>query len=238
MTEALKPSTTGARPMSATTIRAVILDLDGTLLDTAPDLVAAANAMRRDLGLEPLPFETLVTFVGKGSEVLVHRAVTGRLDGRLAPDALHAAHEHWWGHYAAGNGGAVREYPGMRRGLERMRAHGLRLACVTNKPGAFTGPLLEQTGLAGFFEFTLSGDSLPTRKPDPAPMLEACRRFGLAPAQVLAIGDSINDAQAARAAGLPVLAVPYGYNEGIDVRGLDVDAIVDSIDAAADWLGL
>lgn len=219
-------------------IRAVVLDLDGTLLDTAPDLVDGANAMRTDLGLAPLPFAEVVNYVGKGSEVLVHRAMTGRLDGRLEPAALHQAHERFLVRYGEINGRAVRDYPGMRRGLERLREHGLRLACVTNKPAAFTGPLLESTGLAGFFEFVLSGDSLPTRKPDPAPMLEACRRFGLPPAQVLAIGDSLNDAQAARAAGLPVLAVPYGYNEGADIRGLDVDAIVDSIDAAADWLGL
>jgi phosphoglycolate phosphatase len=214
-------------------VSAVAIDLDGTLLDTAPDLVAAANAMRADLGLAPLPFETVVSYVGKGAERLVHRMLTVDADGVAAPGPFAQAMAAFLRRYADENGRQAREYPDVRRGLQAMRDAGLRLACVTNKPGAFTRPLLVATGLAPFFELVVSGDSLPVRKPDPGPMLHVCARFGLAPARVLAIGDSVNDALAARAAGMPVLAVPYGYNEGRDVRELDVDGIVPSLWAAA-----
>jgi phosphoglycolate phosphatase len=213
--------------------RAVIIDLDGTLLDTAADLAAATNRMRAELGLAPLGERVIAGYVGKGSEVLVHRALAGSLEGRV-DDALHArALASFFGHYQAENGRHARPYPGVREGLDAMRAKGLRLACVTNKPHAFTLPLLQRCGMLADFELVVGGDSLPRRKPDPLPMLHVARVFGLPAAQVVAIGDSLNDAQAARAAGMPVLSVPYGYNEGVDVRSLDVDGIVDSLLDAA-----
>ncbi len=217
-------------------VAAAAIDLDGTLLDTAPDLVAAANAMRVELGLAPLPFGTVVTYVGKGADSLVHRTLTGRLDGQADATAFAAGREAFHRLYADINGRDTRDYPGMREGLAALRGLGLRLAVVTNKPMAFTMPLLARTGLAPHFEFVIGGDTLPRKKPDPAPMLHACERMGLPPQQVVAIGDSLNDAQAARAAGMPVLAVPYGYNEGRDVRELDVDGIVATLLEAADWL--
>jgi phosphoglycolate phosphatase len=135
--------------------------------------------------------------------------------------------------YAECNGRHSALYPGVREGLERLRGMGMPLACVTNKSGRFTLPLLEQLGLARYFEHVVAGDTLPQKKPDPAQLLHACRAFGVAPADMLVIGDSVNDAQAARAAGCPVFCVSYGYNEGRDVRELDVDAIVASLDEAA-----
>ena len=228
---------TTAAPIPRTfRVDAVALDLDGTLLDTAPDLVAAANAMRGELGMPPLPFDRVVSYVGKGAEVLVHRALTERLDGRADDAAFARGREAFMRLYAMFNGRQTRDYPGMREGLAAMRAAGLRLAVVTNKPMTFTVPLLERTGLASFFEFAIGGDTLPQKKPDPAPMLHACERLGLSPSRVIAIGDSVNDALAARAAGMPVLAVPYGYNEGRDVRELDVDGIVPSLLDAASLL--
>jgi phosphoglycolate phosphatase len=214
-------------------IRAVILDLDGTLLDTAPDLAAAANAVRADFGLPPLSLERVASFVGKGAENLMHRSLTDSLDGHVDGARLSAAIERFEHHYERENGLQAKLYPGVMEGLSEMKAKGLRLACVTNKPYQFSIKLLEQTGLLADMEFVLGGDSLPKRKPDPMPMLAACERFGLAPQQVLAIGDSINDALAARRAGVPVFAVPYGYNEGLGVESLDVDAIVVTLQAAA-----
>ena len=221
-------------PRARIRVRAAVIDLDGTLLDTVADLAAAVDAAMIEIGLAPPGLQTVSRYVGKGVGVLIHRAITGSLDG-MADLALHArAHDAFLIHYARENGRQARIYPGVTEGLATMRAAGLRLAVVTNKPGAFTAPLLASTGLLAFFELLVSGDSLPRRKPDPLPMLHACAHFGLPPAQVLAIGDSVNDVQAARAAGMPVFAVPYGYNEGQDVRGLDVDAIVASLaDAAA-----
>ncbi|MFT4103307.1 MAG: phosphoglycolate phosphatase [Burkholderiaceae bacterium] len=215
-------------------VSAAIIDLDGTLLDTAPDLVWAANAMRVDLGMAPLPAATIVSFVGKGAHKLVHRTLSGRLDGQVDAAAFDRGHDAFTRRYAERNGHEARPYDGVFEGLDRLRVLGVRLACVTNKPGAFTVPLLDAMDMARYFDVVLSGDSLPTRKPDPAPMLEAGRRLGAPPERVLAIGDSINDALAARAAGMPVLAVPYGYNEGRDVRTLDVDGIVPSLLAAAE----
>jgi phosphoglycolate phosphatase len=220
----------GARRLRA---RAVVIDLDGTLLDTVADLAAAVNGMLAELGRAALPEAAVAAYVGKGAEVLGHRAIGGRLDARVEP-ALHARGIAAFGrHYARENGLRARPYPGAREGLDAMRAMGLALACVTNKPQAFADPLLERVGMRADFALVLGGDALPAKKPDPLPMLHAARALGAAPAEVVAIGDSLNDALAARAAGMAVLAVPYGYNEGRDVATLDVDGIVGSLLEAA-----
>jgi phosphoglycolate phosphatase len=213
--------------------RAVVIDLDGTLLDTVADLAAAVNRMLAELGRPALAEHVVAAYVGKGAEVLVHRALGGGLDARV--DAtLHARGMSAFArHYAVENGLHARPYPGVREGLDAMRAMGLRLACVTNKPQVFADPLLERCGLRADFELVLGGDALPAKKPDPLPMLHAAGRLGAVPSEVVAIGDSVNDALAARAAGMAVLAVPYGYNEGRDVGSLDVDGIVGSLLEAA-----
>lgn len=212
----------------------VILDLDGTLLDTVTDIAAAVNAMLAERSRPALPLERVAAFVGKGSEVLVHRSLTGSPEGRAPQAEFEPAMRDFLAHYRRENGIRSRVFPGVREGLAAMRAKGLRLAVVTNKPAAFTAPLLERTGLAEFFELQVSGDTVARKKPDPLPMLHVCERFGLLPQAMVAIGDSVNDALAARAAGIPVMTVPYGYNEGRSVHSLDVDAIVDSlVDAAA-----
>ena len=217
---------------------AAIIDLDGTLLDTASDLAAAVNAMLAESGRPALPESRVASYVGKGAEIHVHRAMTDDPHGRLPEAELAPALEAFKRHYARENGLRAAAYPGVVEGLERMRAIGLRLAVVTNKPEVFTGPLLERTGLVRHFEIVVAGDTLPRRKPDPLPMLHVAQRLGLAPDRVVAIGDSANDALAARAAGMAVFAVPYGYNEGHDVRALDVDAIVDSLLEAAGLIDL
>lgn len=218
-------------------VQAVVIDLDGTLLDTAADLAAAVNAMLVQLGRAPLSLAKVAEYVGKGAEILVHRALTDSPEGRAPQPQFESAYRAFLERYRRENGRQARPYPGVLEGLRAMRAQGLRLAVVTNKPSAFTGPLLQQCGLAGFFELVVSGDTLARKKPDPLPMLHACEHFGLPPAQVLAIGDSLNDAIAARAAGMPVFAVPYGYNEGLDVQSLDVDAIVCTLLEAAQRIG-
>jgi phosphoglycolate phosphatase len=219
-------------------IRAVCIDLDGTLLDTIPDLAAAANAMLQALGHAPLPLEQVREFVGKGADVLIARMLhaAGAADASILPgpdgvarEVPAAAREHFYASYRRLNGSAARLYDGVLEGVRGLRALGLRLACVTNKPGEFIAPLLASFGLEGDFDFSIAGDTLPVRKPHPGQLLEACRRWSLPPASVLAVGDSSNDAQAARAAGMPVYLVPYGYNEGRSVHEADVDGIVGSL---------
>lgn len=211
------------------TVEAVMIDLDGTLLDTIPDLAAATNLMLEALGEAVLPLDTVRNFVGKGIPRLVERALARDIDGKAGAEAMARALPVFERFYTEVNGSHTTIYPGVREGLEQMREAGFRLACVTNKAGAFTGPLLERMGLAQFFELTVSGDTLPRKKPDPMQLLHVCRAFGIAPARMLMIGDSGNDVQAARAAGCPVFCVPYGYNEGHDVQSLEVDAIVGAL---------
>ena len=217
-------------------IKAVTIDLDGTLLDTIPDLAAASNMMLAELGFEPLEEARIRTFVGKGIARLVERtleAATGEppADG-LRSRAL-AAYER---HYTAVNGKHTTIYAGVQEGLKRLRDRAFPLACVTNKSDRFTRPLLDRVGFTTYFKHIVSGDTLEQKKPHPAPVLDACRALGVAPGAMLVIGDSLNDAEAARAAGCPVFCVTYGYNEGHDIRSLDTDALISSLDEAVDLI--
>jgi phosphoglycolate phosphatase len=162
------------------------------------------------------------------------------LDYDAAGVAQHfsAAMDAYQRHYLAINGDHSALYPEVAAGLDALKAAGLRLACVTNKPIAFATPLLAQKGLAGYFEVVYGGDSLAKKKPHPMPLLQVCADFALQPAQVVAIGDSSNDAQAARAAGCPVLTVPYGYNHGESIHDTDSDGIVDTLLHAANLIRL
>ena len=210
-------------------IAAVMIDLDGTLLDTVPDLAAAAERMLAALDLRPCPAEQIRGFVGKGIPKLVERCLEASA-GRERAGALQGeALALYLDFYAEESGRRTALYPGVIEGIERLRAMGLRLACVTNKAECFTLPLLEQKGLAAYFELVVSGDTLARKKPDPMQLAHICAVFAFAPERVLLIGDSVNDALAARAAGCPVVCVSYGYNECGDVHDLDCDAIVGSL---------
>jgi phosphoglycolate phosphatase len=210
-------------------VKAVMIDLDGTLLDTIPDLAAAANLMLEALGRAPLDADLIRTFVGKGVPNFVKRTLAGDIDGEVDSALLERALPLYERCYDSVNGRHTTVYPGVIEGLDRLRELHFELACVTNKSARFTQPLLEHMKLSEYFSEVVAGDTLPKKKPDPAPLIHACAQFGIAPSDMLMIGDSVNDAQAARAAGCPVFCVPYGYNEGRDVRELDVDAIVASI---------
>lgn len=214
-------------------ITSVSLDLDGTLLDTVPDLAAAANAMLRELKLPERSDEELRTFVGGGIPRFVLWCLPeDRRDGELHAAAI----ANFKCHYALSNGKHSILYPGVIEGLEGFRRRGVRMACITNKTAAFSEPLLQMTELAPYFEFTLSGDSLPEKKPHPLPLLEACRRLNSAPALHMHIGDSKHDAAAALAAGCISVTLPYGYNEGEDVRQMATDVIVPSVEAALELI--
>ena len=214
-------------------IRGVIIDLDGTMLHTAQDLHIAVNRMREGLGLAPLNLETAISFVGKGADNLVRKAIGVDFSENEVEQRFAEAMALFEQHYFDVNGEFASAYPGVHEGLQEMQAKGLRMACVTTKPIAFTLPLLKKTGLHDYFEIIYGGDSFAKKKPDPMQLLQVCADFELKPAQVVAIGDSINDSQAARAAGCKVLAVPYGYNHGQAIQDVDSDGIVSSLLEAA-----
>jgi phosphoglycolate phosphatase len=219
--------------MNPLPIKAVVIDLDGTLLDTAPDLADAAMAMAADLGLPPIDLDTVKTYIGNGVSRLVKRVLTRDMHADPAPELFARALPIYERHYAEWVARKSRPFTGVVEGLQAMRQAGFHLACITNKAERFTLPLLKDTGLIDFFELILSGDSLPEKKPSPLPLLHACQVFGVEPGELLLIGDSLNDAQAARAAGCPVFCVPYGYNRGRPVAELDLDAVVPTLADAA-----
>jgi phosphoglycolate phosphatase len=219
--------------MQKSSARAVLLDLDGTLLDTAPDLAAAVNAMLAGQGLGPLPEATVRNLIGRGIPHLVEQSLVAA-GLPLVCERLEPSLQGFATHYKRVNGLLSRPYPGVMAALERLRAAQLTLACVTNKAAAFTKPLLEKAGLARLLDAVVTADEVGRSKPHPAPFLHACKRLGVRPAEAVVIGDSANDAEGARAAGCRVLLVTYGYNEGRDVRTLDSDGVVETLAEAAE----
>jgi phosphoglycolate phosphatase len=221
----------GTAVLSGTAIDAAILDLDGTLIDTIGDFLVALNRMLGELALPSVEREFIERTVGKGSEHLIHSTLD-----QVGADtaALYTrAFERYQHHYETVNGQYASVYPGVVEGLEHLSTQGRRLACLTNKPTAFARALLGAKGLDGFFAEVFGGDAFERKKPDPLPLLETCAALGSLPARTLMIGDSSNDARAARAAGCPVVLVSYGYNHGQSVHALDVDGVIDRLDALA-----
>lgn len=214
-------------------VDAVAIDLDGTLLDTLPDIAEAADRMLRELGRPAAGRDRVRDYIGQGIARLVKRLLTGEMQGEPPAEAFTHALEAFERHYRDTFLQSPVPFAGVEDGLRAMREHGLKLACVTNKSRAFTEPLLQAAGLAPFFQQVVSGDSLPARKPDPLPLLHIAQGFGIPAPRLLLIGDSDNDTAAARAAGCPVVCVPYGYRGGREVRELDCDAIVSSLREAA-----
>ena len=234
-------------------VAAVIVDLDGTLVDTLDDFVLALNRMLGDL---PAPHQghridraTVALLVGKGSEHLIKSVLALATEAHgatnleakadaanraeVGPGELESLYRLAWPsyqrHYRAVNGQCAVVYPGVVAGLTQLQASGLRMACLTNKPTAFAQALLQAKGLDRFFEKTFGGDAFARKKPDPLPLLKTCEALHCAPQRTLMIGDSSNDAQAARAAGCPVLLVTYGYNHGQPIRAVAADGFTDSL---------
>ena len=207
-------------------LQGAIIDLDGTLVDTLADFEQAINATFAELDLPSLPGESIGRMVGKGSEHLIRSALAA-VGG--APGHYPQAWAAYQRHYEAINGRHAQLYPGAGEGLRALVGRGLRLACVTNKPGDFARALLQSKGIASQFQQVFGGDAFEQRKPHPLPLLRACEALGTPPSATLVVGDSSNDALAARAAGCPVVLVTYGYNHGQPVREVDADGFIDSI---------
>ena len=212
-------------------ISAIVIDLDGTMLHTAPELCEAANRMLRDMDYAPVSQELLASYIGNGISWLVKRALTGDMhatpDAALYDHALPIFEKHYTDLLLQS-----KVFDGVIEGLDAMKAAGFRLGCITNKVERYTTPLLAGIGLAKYFEIVLAGDTLPKKKPHPLPLLHAAKFFGVPIEQLLLIGDSLNDTVAARAAGCPVFCVPYGYNHGEPVETLEQDAVIQNLSGA------
>ena len=207
----------------------VLIDVDGTLVDSVPDLHYCVDEMMAELGLPARSEAAVRTWVGNGMEMLVKRALANDLSGDCDAEVLAQALPIFEGLYAENTSKRSCLYPGVVEGLDWLQLQGFRIGCVTNKAARFTIPLLQDMGLADRFELIISGDTLPVKKPDPGPLLHAAKHFGVAPADALMIGDSISDVKAARAAGFHILCMSYGYNHGEDIRDYHPDAVVDSM---------
>ncbi|MDF2466010.1 MAG: phosphoglycolate phosphatase [Ramlibacter sp.] len=213
--------------------QAAIIDLDGTMVDTLGDFAVALNRMLEELALPLIEPSAIELMVGKGSEHLI-RSVLEHVGA--PPSRYDSAWASYQKHYMAINGHYSTVYPGVTEGLCALRDTGLKLACLTNKPTNFAKPLLEAKGLLGYFDVVFGGDLFERKKPDPLPIVKTCEALGSEPGRTLVVGDSSNDARAARAAGCPVILVTYGYNHGQPVRGVDADGYADSLAVAAAML--
>ena len=212
---------------------AAIIDLDGTLVDTLGDFCAALDATFAELALPRLDRTEVERMIGKGSEHLIRSALAA-VGG--SPALYEPAWEAYQRVYRSLNGQHATLYPGAAEALQALRDAGLRLACLTNKPTEFAKALLLAKGLDRQFDFVFGGDAFERKKPDPLPLLRTCEALQSKPASTLVIGDSSNDAQAARAAGCPVLLVTYGYNHGQPVSEVDADGTIDALPQALAWL--
>ncbi len=209
--------------------RLILFDLDGTLVDSLPDLALSIDQTMVALGL-PQPGEAAVGgWLGDGVAALVKRALTNGIDAEPDSDLFDRAMPMFMQHYTANNGRVARPYPNALQLLQALRGDGRQLGCVTNKPQAFTEPLLQKLGLHAFLDCVVSGDQVARKKPHPDLLLTACRSTGVATSAAFVVGDSRNDVQAARAAGMPVVCASYGYNQDEDIRNARPDALVDDL---------
>ena len=215
-------------PKQNFTPKLVLIDLDGTLVDSVPDLAYAADAMMRDLGLPERGEDAVRNWVGNGVERLVKRTLTEELHAEPDQALFDKGYPIFYDYYLASNGKYSRLYPGVKEGLEFLKNNGYSIGCVTNKAESFTLPLLEAKGIRDYFGIVVSGDTLPQKKPDPAPLLHAAKHFNVTAEQSLMLGDSQHDVKAARNAGFEVIAVSYGYNHGEDIQTANPDAVIDS----------
>lgn len=207
----------------------ILIDVDGTLVDSVPDLGYCVDTMMTQLGRTPWGEARVRDWVGNGVERLVKRALIGALDGEPEPADFERAYPLFLELYAENTSKRSLLYPGVREGLDLLKDAGYRMGCVTNKAAQFTEPLLQDLGVFDDFSIVISGDTLPLKKPDPAPLLHGAAFFGCEPRNALMVGDSVSDVKAARAAGFQIVCMSYGYNHGVDIRDAHPDAVIDSL---------
>ena len=216
----------------------LLFDLDGTLIDSVPQLHLAVDAAMASCGLASVTIQQVKTWIGNGADMLIKRAIaqSAQPEGKVAPELFLQARAAFDRYYRAGLDRDFCLYPDVPQTLQRLRDAGYRMAVVTNKPNPFVAPLLQQAGIYHLFDFLLGGDVLSERKPDPAPLLHVCKQLQIAPERTLMIGDSRNDIDAARAAAICSVGLTYGYNHGEPIEETDPDWVMDKFSQLADLL--
>lgn len=207
----------------------VLIDVDGTLVDSVPDLAFCVNTMMRELDMPERGEADVRNWVGNGVPRLVERALTNDLNGTPDPALYQKAYPVFLDLYAENTSKRSLLYPGVTEGLDFLKTAGYKVGCVTNKAEQFTHPLLKDLGIFDRFKIVVSGDTLSKKKPDPMPLLHAAEALGVAPEKSLMLGDSISDVKASRAAGFSIICMSYGYNHGEDIRRYNPDAVIDSM---------
>lgn len=216
----------------------VLIDVDGTLVDSVPDLAYCVDEMMKQLDMPVRGEDVVRHWVGNGVERLVRRALINQLDGEPDEALFQKAIPIFEALYAENTSKRSCLYPGVKEALDFLKSTGVRIGCVTNKAAQFTLPILKDLGISGYFEMVICGDELPKKKPDPMPLLHVAEKLGVKPEQSLMLGDSMSDVKAARAAGFDIICMSYGYNHGEDIRDYNPDAVVDSMDEVKgliDW---
>jgi len=214
----------------------ILIDLDGTLIDSVPDLAYCVDEMMKQLNLPTRGEAAVRDWVGNGVQRLVERALVNSVEGMPEASLMDQAYPIFLDLYQVNTSQRSRVYDGVVEGIEWMKAQGYGVSCVTNKAEAFTVPLLKDKGLYDYFEVVVSGDTCAEKKPHPLPLLYAAEKLGIAPENALMIGDSQSDVKAARAAGFDIFCMTYGYNHGEDIRNYQPDAVMDSFMELPDYL--
>lgn len=214
--------------MSQFKVSALMFDLDGTLLNTAPQIAHAANAMLAELDLPVLSYGQVKSYIGEGAQMLIQRCLASALNVSPEQALMAKAQPLFFAHYA-NNVTESLPFDGVEEGLTALKQRNLKLACVTNKPEKFTRPLLEASGLAPYFEIVVSGDTLAGKKPDPIQIHHICAEFNVMEMEAMLVGDSATDIAAAQAAGCFIVTVPYGYNQGKAIDESQVDAMIQDL---------
>jgi len=214
----------------------IMIDVDGTLVDSVPDLAYCVDEMMVELGMEKRGEDKVRHWVGNGVSKLVERAITGELEGQLDKELFNKAYPIFLNYYAENTAKRTCLYEGVREGLDYLSLQGYHLGCVTNKATQFTHPLLKELGIIDYFKIVISGDTLAKKKPDPMPLLYGAEYFGVKPKGCLMIGDSVSDVKASRSAGFDIICMSYGYNHGNNIADEKPDLVIDSMTELAKFL--
>ena len=207
----------------------VLIDVDGTLVDSVPDLAFCVDEMLKALDMPVRGEDRVRHWVGNGVERLVRRGLINQLDGEPDDALFEKAMPIFNALYAENTSKRSALYPGVKEAMEFLKSQDVKIGCVTNKAAQFTLPILKDLGIADYFEIVICGDTLEKKKPDPMPLLHAAEKLGVKPEASLILGDSMSDVKAARAAGFDIVCMSYGYNHGEDIRDYNPDAVVDSM---------